>query len=299
MATRLERAAGLAPGDTRRRTPLEAGGAARAARAPPEDVALLAELLSVPTLGRWPALDLSPQRRRERLLEALVRRVRALAARRPLLTVVEDAHWADPTTRELLDLLVARAPEMALLLVVTHRPEFDAGAWIGMHHVTPLQLNRLAPAECAALLRKVAGGKALPPEVEAEILSRTDGVPLFVEEVTRAVLEPVGLALPARDNEVAHVACRRKSQGWRSAALSLGGPRRLPWGAPHPLPEGTALVRPYAARVRANIRFRFHARVTRRHSPRTASSPRSRNCRNPSTALMMPNTGSGVCLRRA
>ena len=78
---------------------------------------------------------------------------------------------------------------MALLLVVTHRPEFDAGAWLGQAHVTPLQLNRLGAAEHAALLRRVAGGKALPAEVEAEVLARTDGVPLFVEEVGRAVLE--------------------------------------------------------------------------------------------------------------
>jgi tetratricopeptide (TPR) repeat protein len=127
--------------------------------------------------------------RRERLLAALLRRIRALAARRPVLAVVEDAHWLDPTTRELLDLLVAEAPTMAALVVVTHRPEFDATAWLGQPHVTPVQLNRLAPAEHAALLRRVAGGKALPPEVEAEILARTEGVPLFVEEVARAVLE--------------------------------------------------------------------------------------------------------------
>jgi hypothetical protein len=152
-------------------------------------VALVADLLSVPTLGRWPTLDLVPQRRRERLLQALLRRMRGLAARRPVLAVVEDAHWVDPTTRELLDLLVAEAPSMALLLVVTHRPEFDAAAWLGQPHVTPVQLNRLARAEHLDLLRRVAGGKALPPEVEAEVLAHTDGVPLFVEEVGRAVLE--------------------------------------------------------------------------------------------------------------
>jgi predicted ATPase len=146
-------------------------------------------LLSVPTLGRWPALDLAPQRRRERLLEALLRWVKASAARRPVLAVVEDAHWADPTTRELLDLLVAEAPGAALMLVVTQRPEFDAGAWLDLPQVMLLYLNRLGRAEHAALLRRVAGGKALPTAVEAEILARTDGVPLFVEEMARAVLE--------------------------------------------------------------------------------------------------------------
>ena len=143
----------------------------------------------MPAGGRSPAPDLSPQRRRERTLAALLRRVEALARRWPVLAVVEDAHWADPTTRELLDLLVAEAPGTALLLLVTHRPEFDPGAWLGLTQVTPLQLNRLGPAEHKALLRRVAGGKALPPEVEAKILARTDGVPLFVEEVGRAVLE--------------------------------------------------------------------------------------------------------------
>src|SRR4029453_16897310 len=95
---------------------------------PPEDLALLAELLGVPAAGRHPAPpDVSPQRRRERTLAALLRRVEALARRRPVLAVVEDAHWADPSTRELLDQLVAQAPEMALLLVVTDRPGFAGG----------------------------------------------------------------------------------------------------------------------------------------------------------------------------
>lgn len=189
VIARLERAAGLAPGDApeARLTKLEA--LLCPLDPPPEDVALLAELLAVPTLGRWPVLDLTPPRRRERLLDALLRRVRALAARRPVLVVVEDAHWADPTTRELLDLLVAAAPGMALLLVVTHRLEFGVEAWLGQPQVTLLSLNRLALAEHAALLRRIAGGKALPAEVEAAILARTDGVPLFVEEVGRAVLE--------------------------------------------------------------------------------------------------------------
>jgi class 3 adenylate cyclase/tetratricopeptide (TPR) repeat protein len=185
---RLERAAGLSPGDAPEARLAKLEALLTPLALPPGDVTLIAELLAMPTLGRWPTLELSPQRRRERLLQALLRRVQALAGRRPTLAVVEDAHWADPTTREFLDLLVTAVPSMPLLLVVTQRPEFDPGAWIGLPHVTPLQLNRLAPAEHAALLRQVAG-KALPAEVEAEILSHTDGVPLFVEEVTRAVLE--------------------------------------------------------------------------------------------------------------
>ena len=185
----LERAADLAVGDApeARLAALEALFTPLVS--PAEDVALIAELLSVSTLGRWPALDLSPQARRLRLLEALLRRIRSLAARRPVLAVVEDAHWLDPTTRELLDLLVAETANLALLIVVTYRPEFDPGGWLGLPHVTLLHLNRFGRAEHDALLRQVAGGKALPAEVEVEVLARTDGVPLFVEEVGRAVLE--------------------------------------------------------------------------------------------------------------
>lgn len=188
VATRLERAAGLAATDAAEVRLAKLEALLTPLNPPPEDVVLVAELLSVPTLGRWVVPDLSPQRRRERLLQALVRRVRGLAARRPVLAMVEDAHWADPTTRELLDLLVPEVPGLALLLVVTHRPEFDPGAWIGLPHVSPMQLNRLTPAEHRALLYRVAG-KALPAEVEADILARTDGVPLFVEEMGRAVME--------------------------------------------------------------------------------------------------------------
>jgi hypothetical protein len=189
MISRLERAAGLALGEPPKARLAKLEALLAPLDPPPEDVALVAELLSVPTLGRWPVLGLAPQRRRERLLAALLRRVRALAARRPALVVVEDAHWVDPTTRELLDLLVKEMPGMALLLVVTHRREFDAGAWLEQPHVTLLHLSRLGRVEHAALLRRIAGGKALPADVEAEILACTDGVPLFVEEVTRAVLE--------------------------------------------------------------------------------------------------------------
>ena len=189
VTSRLERAAAFTSGDLPEVRLVKLEALLIPLDPPADDVALVAELLGVPTLGRWPAQDLAPQARRVRLLAALLRRVKGLATRQPVVAVVEDAHWIDPTTRELLDALVADAPTMALLLVVTHRPEFDAAGWIGLPHVTPMQLNRLGPAEHSALLRRVAGGKALPAAVEAEILARTDGVPLFVEEVGRAVLE--------------------------------------------------------------------------------------------------------------
>ncbi|KAA2212884.1 ATP-binding protein [Teichococcus oryzae] len=189
VVARLERAAGLSPPDTPEARLAKLEALLLPLDPPPEDVALVAELLSVPTLGRWPSPGLLPQRRREKLLTALLRRLRGLAAREPLLVLLEDAHWLDPTTYEFLNLLVAEVPAMPMLVMITHRPDFDTEAWLGQSHVTPMQINRLARAEHLALLRRVAHGKALPLEVEAEILARTDGVPLFVEEVGRAVLE--------------------------------------------------------------------------------------------------------------
>ena len=189
VVTRLERAAGLVPSDTPEARLAKLEALLLPLDPPPEDVALVAELLSVPTLGRWTSPNGLPQRRREKLLAALLRRLRGLASHEPVLVLVEDAHWLDPTTCEFLNLLVAEVPAMAMLIVITHRPDFDTEAWLGQSHVTPVQLNRLARAEHLMLLRRIAHGKALPAEVEAEILARTDGVPLFVEEVGRAVLE--------------------------------------------------------------------------------------------------------------
>jgi class 3 adenylate cyclase len=189
VITRIERAAGFATGDAPevRLAKLEAMLMPGAPSA--EDVALLAELLGVATCGRYPIQDLSPQRRRERLLQAMLHRMQTIARRQPVLAVLEDAHWIDPTTRELLDLLVAEAPSLPLLLIVTHRPEFATGAWTGQPHVTEVRLNRLGRRDNAALVQSVAQGKALPREILEQILARTDGVPLFVEELTRAVLE--------------------------------------------------------------------------------------------------------------
>ncbi len=168
----------------------------------PEEFGLIADLLGVPTGGRYPRLDLSPQLRRERTLGALLRRVEALANSRPVLGILEDAHWADPTTLELLDLLAARLDSLSLLLVVTFRPEFRP-PWAGQAHVTELRLSRLGRRDKAALVEQVAGGAgALPQELVEEIVERTDGVPLFIEELTRAALEAGGeaelqAALPA------------------------------------------------------------------------------------------------------
>ena len=148
---------------------------------------LLAALLSLPT-DRYPALDLSPQRRKERTLDALAGEVEALGRRRPLLMIVEDVHWIDPTSEELLDLLVSRIPDLPALAVMTYRLEYSP-AWVGQPTVTTLTLNRLGRDQGAQLIGMLTGGRALPSEVREEILARTDGVPLFVEEVTKSVLE--------------------------------------------------------------------------------------------------------------
>jgi class 3 adenylate cyclase len=129
-----------------------------------------------------------PQRGRRRILAALVGRLEALSRRGPVLMVFEDAHWADPTSLELLTLAIERLQTLPILLVITFRPDFQA-PWAGQPHVTSVALNRLSQRARTALVEHIAGGKALPPQLLAQIVERTDGVPLFVEELTKAVLE--------------------------------------------------------------------------------------------------------------
>jgi predicted ATPase len=155
---------------------------------PEEDVALLADLLCLPCSERCPLPNLSPQRKKEQTLEALIRQIEGLARRHPVLIVFEDAHWIDPTSRELLDLAVERVRSLPVLLLVTFRLEFHP-PWTGQPQVRMLALNRLDRHDRTALIEQVAGGKALPDEVVNQIVERTDGIPLFVEELTKSVLE--------------------------------------------------------------------------------------------------------------
>jgi class 3 adenylate cyclase/predicted ATPase len=185
----LERAAGFARDDT-----VEARlGKLRTVLAPgapdDDDFALLSELLSLPNNAA--ALNLSPQRKRENLLEAMLNQLEAEARQRPVLMVFEDAHWIDPTTRELLDLTVDRVRHLPILLVITFRPEFQP-PWGGRSQVASVALNRLGERDGEALVQTLAGNAALTAEMVAEIVERTDGVPLFVEELTKAVLESAG-----------------------------------------------------------------------------------------------------------
>ena len=183
---------GRAAGFTRDDPPaakLEKVEALLASAAPSEeDVGFLADLLSLPASARHPLPNLSPQRKKEQTLEALIRQIEGLARQQPVVMVFEDAHWIDPTSRELLDLIIERIRNLPALLIVTFRPEFQP-PWIGQPQVTMLTLNRLDRHDRTALVEQIAGGKALPDEVIAQIVDRTDGVPLFVEELTKSVLE--------------------------------------------------------------------------------------------------------------
>jgi len=153
-----------------------------------EDAALIAELLLLPNDGRHPALILDAQQRRQRTLQVLQTQLDVLARQQPTLMIFEDIHWIDPTSLEWPSLVIERIRSRAVLLIVTFRPEFDP-PWEGQSHVTTVTLNRLGESEVATLIAGVLGNQALPSDVTAEIVERTDGIPLFVEEMTKAVLE--------------------------------------------------------------------------------------------------------------
>ena len=145
-------------------------------------------MLSVPNDGRYPKLELTPEQRRQRTLEALVLQMEALARQNSVLMIFEDAHWTDPTSLELFGRIVDRIPSLPVLLIVTFRPEFDA-PWLGRSYVTALMLNRLGQRDIDAMIDAVIGNQPLSPRVRQGIMERTDGIPLFIEEMTKAVLE--------------------------------------------------------------------------------------------------------------
>jgi TolB-like protein/class 3 adenylate cyclase/predicted ATPase len=188
LCQQLAHAAGFAHDDTPA-AKWEKLEALLALAAPPdEDIAVLADLMSLPASERHPLPSLSPQRKKDRTLEALIRQLEGLARRQPVVTFFEDAHWIDPTSRELLDLTIERVRTLPVLLIVTFRPEFEP-PWTGQEQVSTMGLNRLDRHDRTVLVKQIAGGKSLPNEVIAQIAERTDGVPLFIEELTRSVLE--------------------------------------------------------------------------------------------------------------
>ena len=187
----MERAAGLAHDDAPQAKLDKLDAVLAPTSTSIEDAALFAEMLSLPNDGRYPALDLTPPQRRQRTLEALVSQMEALTRQSPVLMIFEDAHWTDPTSLEAFGRTVDRIAGLRVLLIVTFRPEFEA-PWIGRPHVTALTLNRLAQREIDAMIDRVAGNKLLPASIRQDIVERTDGIPLFVEEMTKAVLEAEG-----------------------------------------------------------------------------------------------------------
>ncbi len=189
VIAQLERAAGFTPEDRAdaRLDKLEAL-LGKAADQLDEAVPLIGALLGLPESDRYTPLDLSPERQKQRTLEILVEQLAELARDRPVLELYEDVHWIDPTTLEMLDLLIEQVRALPTLVVLTCRPEFGP-RWSGRPHVTSLPLNRLGRRQGAAMVERVSSGQALPVEVVDQIVLRTDGVPLFVEELTKAVLE--------------------------------------------------------------------------------------------------------------
>ncbi len=154
---------------------------------PLTNVRFVASILSIPRDERYGALAITPQKHKDETLRTLVDLIEATARQRPSVMLFEDAHWADPTTLEVLDLLIDRVKTVPLLVVLTHRPEFQS-RWSGQGHVGALNLSKLTRAQSAAMVATLAG-KALPEPLREQILTRTDGVPLFVEELTKSVLE--------------------------------------------------------------------------------------------------------------
>jgi class 3 adenylate cyclase/predicted ATPase len=153
-----------------------------------KDAGLIADLLSIPSGDRYPKLDLSPQKRKEKTLEALLAQVGSLTGKQPVLIIFEDAHWIDPTSLELLELTVPVVASLPVLLVISFRPEFTP-RWGGASHVHTLVLNRLNRRNSAEMVSRIAGDKMLPTEVVEQINSRAEGIPLFIEELTKTVLE--------------------------------------------------------------------------------------------------------------
>jgi class 3 adenylate cyclase/tetratricopeptide (TPR) repeat protein len=171
---------------------------ARGTNRPEQAVPLIAALLGLPTEAHYPALDLTPQRQKQLTLVALVEQLEGLAAAQPVLVAYEDLHWGDPTTQELLGLTIERLQHLPVLLLITYRPEFSP-PWPAQPHVSALALSRLGRREGAALVDRLVRDKPLPGEVAAQIVAKTDGVPLFVEELTKTVLES-GLLKDAGDH---------------------------------------------------------------------------------------------------
>jgi len=197
IINQMENAAGFIPGDAPpgKLDKLDALLARTMTSA--ETTTLFAEMMSLANDGRYPTLELTAEQRRQRTLDAILAQVRALAHAGPALMIFEDAHWSDPTSLEVLERAVEQVATLRVLLIVTSRPEFDP-PWIGRPHVTALTVNRLAQRHVELMIDNIPGAEVIPPTTRQDITKRSDGVPLFVEEMTKALLE-VGSEAGAED----------------------------------------------------------------------------------------------------
>jgi predicted ATPase len=185
---RIERAAGFGSDNTTKEKLDKLDALLAQTSTSKEDAALFAEMLSLSNDGRYPPPYADPQQRRQKTLEAVIAQLAGLASQHPVLMIFDDVHWIDPTSLEALNRMVDRSKALPVLVVITFRLEFNA-PWIGQSRVTSLTLNRLGEREARAIVAHLAGNKELTADVMAEIVQRTDGIPLFVEEMTKAVLE--------------------------------------------------------------------------------------------------------------
>jgi class 3 adenylate cyclase/predicted ATPase len=188
IISQMERAAGFAHDDTAQAKLGKLDALLKQSLTPRQDAALLAEMLSLPNDGRYPTLESPPQQRRQKTLEALSAQLEVLSQSKPVLMIFEDVHWVDPTSLEVLGRTADRLKRLEVLLIITYRPEFEP-PWIGRPYVTALNLNRLGEREIAVVIDRLTGNTPLPESIRQDIIERTDGIPLFIEEMTRAVLE--------------------------------------------------------------------------------------------------------------
>jgi class 3 adenylate cyclase len=188
IISQMERAAGFAHDDPMQAKLEKIDALLMRTSTPVGDAALLIEMLSLANDGRYPSLELTSPQRRQKTFEALIAQLEALSGLNPILMIFEDVHWADPTTLELLNRITEHIRNIPVLLIVTFRPDFDP-PWREQPGVSSVTLNRLGPQDVSTLVKLMVGPKKLPADVMTEIVERTDGIPLFVEEMTTAVLE--------------------------------------------------------------------------------------------------------------
>jgi predicted ATPase/class 3 adenylate cyclase len=224
-----ERAAGMLHDDTPTQKLDKLDALLARTSTPIESTALFAELLSLPNDGRYPTLELTPQQRRQKTLEALTAQLEALSRQDPVLMIFEDAHWADPTTLEAFGRAVDRIATLRVMLLVTFRPQFEA-PWIGRPYVTSLVLNRLTVHESRAMIDRIVGNRFLSAAIRQEIIDRTDGIPLFLEEMTKAVLEAGSQTAAARTISVVPSPSRVVPASLHATLMArldlLGGPAK-------------------------------------------------------------------------